>query len=119
MLQSIGDTALTRFQPDTCLMLASLVINRGATPLQRLHFRSFILCKKPAVHAYKSNRKRDKPYQLWCKLSIQLHGQGDVCEGSQGKYRDFPRVGSDHVSNEGGSWCLYCYALQSQFMHIP
>jgi len=58
-------------------------------------------------------------HQLWCKLSVKLHGQCDVCEGSQGQYTDLPRVGSDHVSNELGSWCLYCYALQSQFTYSP
>lgn len=107
------------FEHDACLVLASLLINRGATPLQRLHFCLLMQRKKPAVHAYESNRKRAESHQLWCKLSIKLHGQCNVCEGSQSQYRDLPRVRSDHVSDEGGSWCLYCYALQSQSMHSP
>lgn len=73
-------------------------------------------CKKPAGYVRRINRKRASSHQLWCKLSVKLHSQCDVCEGSQGQYRDLPRVGSDHVSNEGCSWRLYCYALQSQVM---
>lgn len=104
------------FEQDACLMLASLVIKE--VPLL-CRGRVVMQCKKSAAHAHRSNTKRAISHQLWCKLSVKLHGQCDVCEGSQGQYRDLPRVGSDHVSNERGSWCLYCYALQSQFTYSP
>ena len=103
--------------PDAGIMILSRQRCHSSAEVASLHY--YAVHKSQQCMHTRAIKREAGSHQLWCKLSIQLHSQCNVCEGSQGQYRDFPGVGSDHVSNEGGSWCLYCYALQSQFMHSP